>query len=148
MPKWFWQIGYNMNTHKWCYSNIFPCHSRFNLKTWNEVRVVCCLTSPSRWSAMFSSEPGSTSFLSRLPWTWRAWLTPAIANARARRVTAAPVSMVSNWRRGQMNSDDRGCRGLSCYTFLTSKGSAPGRKQKKDSSWSGVKCPSLCSVLC
>lgn len=107
----------------------------FNSSLW----VVCCLTSPSRWSAMFSSEPGRMSFLFGLPWMWRAWLTPAIAITSARRVTTAAVSMVSNWRGGQMNADDQG-RGrflLSDYTCWL--GSAPEERRVL----LRVKCP-LC----
>lgn len=104
MPNWFctWQKLYfsrgNLN------------YIRQQNKLVKEfVCLICCLTSPSRRSAMFSSElPGSMSFSSPPPWMWRAWLTPAIARIRARRVITAAVSMVWRWRGGQTEGEKVG----------------------------------------
>lgn len=79
--------------------------------------VVCCLTNPSRWSAMFSSElPGRMSFFSRPPWMWRAWLTPAIATTRARRVTTAAASMVIRQERSDKEEKLKGGWQLVIFT--------------------------------
>ncbi len=106
--------------------------------------VLCCLTSSSKWSAMFSSESGRMSFLSRLPWMWRARLTPAIAITRARRVTTAAVSMVSNWGEGLMTKAGGKFRSSDSTCWDQRLGSW---RTEERLVLLGVKCPFLCSVL-
>lgn len=64
------------------------------------------LTISSKLSAIFSSDPGRRSSLSRPPWMWIARLTPAIATTRARRVTSADVSMALSGRGGRVPRAD------------------------------------------
>ena len=141
------------NQHKCCYCN---CLAAGKSVSWGvksqRLWVVCCLTSPNRRSAMFSSELlGRMSFLSTPPWIWRAWLTPAIATSRARRVTTAAASMVVVWTGGgQMKADEKSKRFQSSDSHLLTS-AAPG-EQRKDSSWSGLvvlcaRCSWLTSVV-
>lgn len=98
----------------------------------SDVWVICCLTSTSRRSAVFSSElPGWMSFLSKPPWTLRAWLAPAIAMIRVRRVTTAAVSMIF-----QLGRIADCYRSLQMMLF----------KQKRASSWAWFEF-SLCGAL-
>lgn len=105
---------------------------RFSQQTWNCEWALGCLTSPSRWSAIFSSESGSASFLSRPPWMWSARLTPAVATTRARRVTIAAVSMVSKRKRRfgwiPLSEADEGFWSSNCTCWLQK---AP-REQRKE----------------